>query len=206
TKGQLTSAGSASFFGGAGSFMSFASAAQRDSVGSITTQGLVHVAGQSLTIPAGQSVGGSGTIEGDVSNAGTVAPGNSPGEIDINGTYVQEPGGSLDVEIAGTALDQFDILSVSNVAIVDGFLNVALLDGFVPKSSDRFMILTAPNVAGTFDNVTGGKVKFAGGQFNVDYSPSSVTLTNFSAVPEPGSAALLAVGAAAMLRRRRRAC
>jgi hypothetical protein len=211
TKGQLLGAGGASFTGGAGSLLSFASAAQRDSVGSISTQGLVHVAGSALTIPPDQSVGGSGTIEGDVDNQGTLAPGSSPGEIVVNGAYVQEDTGRLAVEIAGTvAAEEFDLLTVNGAVSLDGLLDVALLDDFVPAASDRFVILTSTNLNGTFDNAviaTGGRVFFPGGRFDVLYGTTSVTLTNFTAVPEPAGAVaalFLAAGATIVRRPRRR--
>ena len=80
-------------------------------IGTIQTQGLVHVAGHPLEIPPNKSIGGSGTIEGDVTNNGTVAPGNSPGALEIAGAYTQAADAALDMEIAGTAADQFDTLS-----------------------------------------------------------------------------------------------
>jgi hypothetical protein len=168
-------------------------------------EGLVQVAGQPLTIPPSNALGGNGTIEGNVTNNGTVAPGNSPGAIAIEGNYTQAGDAALAMEIAGPAADQFDVLSVTGQASLDGFLNVALLDGYVPPAGSSFTILTAAAVTGAFDNVVNGHVAFAGGQFDVTYAATSVTLSNFSSVPEPGCAGLLmaAAFAAASPRRRR---
>jgi autotransporter-associated beta strand protein len=52
-------------------------------------------------VNAGGLLKGSGTIAGDVTNSGVVAPGNSPGILTVNGTYVES--GTLQVEIGGTA-------------------------------------------------------------------------------------------------------
>jgi hypothetical protein len=57
---------------------------------------------------------------------------------------------------------------------------------------------------GTGDNVIGGKIAFSDGRFNVAYSPTGVTLSNFQAVPEPGGIAGIALAMMAGIRRRRR--
>jgi len=75
----------------------------------------------------------------------------------------------------------------------------------VPSASDQFPILTAASRSGAFANVVGGHLNFGGGQFDVLYSPTGVTLTNFQPVPEPAAGvALFAAVASSMLRRARR--
>ena len=46
-----------------------------------------------------------------------------------------------------------------------------------------------------FDNAI-GTVDFPGGRFDVSYSSDEVTLSNFQAVPEPGSLSVFAIAAA----------
>jgi hypothetical protein len=202
--GNILAANNATFSGANGSLMSFANQAQYDSVGTVTSSGLVHIAGQALVIEEDQSIGGSGTIEGNVTNEGTIAPGSSPGALAINGSYTQADSGALLMEIAGTDAEQFDTLTASGAASLDGELNVALLDGFVPSATDSFRVIGAASLSGTFDNVIGGALSFAGGTFDVAYAPTGVTLSNFSAVPEPGGVATLGVAIAGLLTRRRR--
>ena len=204
-KGQLLAANNATFTGANGSLISFKDQAQYDSVGHINSSGIVHIAGQPVVVQQNQSIGGSGTIEGNVTNNGTIAPGASPGALEINGSYTQAATGSLLMEIAGTDAELFDTLSATGPASLDGLLNVALLDGFVPSASDSFRILSASSVSGTFDNVVGGTIAFSDGQFNVAYSPSGVTLSNFAPVPEPGAFALIGLAMTTAIARRRRA-
>ena len=201
--GQLIGVDNATFNGATGSLMSFKDQAQFDSVGTVTSAGIIHIAGQELVIEENQSIGGSGTIEGDVTNEGSIAPGSSPGAIAVNGDYTQASTGALLMEIAGNAGETFDTISITGAATLDGVLDVSLLDAYVPSASDSFTILIAASVSGTFDNVTGGAISFGGGSFDVAYSPTSVTLSNFTPVPEPGSVTLLMLGMAAMARRRR---
>jgi hypothetical protein len=204
SKGAIANAGSATFVGGPGSLMNFAAGFDPlTQIGDIQTQGLIHIAGEPLEIPRDKSVGGSGTIEGDVTNAGALAPGNSPGVIAITGDYLQDPTGALVMELAGTKSDEFDTLAVSGSASVDGSLSVSLLDDFVPAASDQFTILTAASLLGHFANAP-DHVDVNGGRFDVIYSPNSVTLSNFvAAVPEPVSLGLLFAATPLLARRRR---
>jgi hypothetical protein len=77
----------------------------------------------------GGSLGGVGTIAGDLINsAGTVAPGNSPGILTISGSYTQGASSTLAVELAGTTLGtQYDQLDVSGTATLGGTLAVNML-------------------------------------------------------------------------------
>jgi hypothetical protein len=205
SQGELLGTENATFTGGPGSLLNFAPGFDPYArIGHITTQGLIHINGQPLTIPSDRSVGGSGTIQGNVTNQGLLAPGNSPGEIDIAGDYVQASDAQLSMEIAGTSSDEFDLLSVTGDVHLGGSLSVALLDGFVPSPEDRFTIINAGDLSGIFSNAV-DSIDFPSGRFDVLYSPTSVTLTDFQQVPEPVGIGLLAmVGSVAIARRRRR--
>src|SRR5205814_165215 len=52
-----------------------------------------------VTVNSSATLAGTGTITGNVSNSGTVAPGNSPGVLTITGNYTQTTGGTLVIEI-----------------------------------------------------------------------------------------------------------
>ena len=140
---------------------------------------------------------GPGTLQGNLTNNGTLAPGNSPGAIAVTGNYAQSPGAQMLMELAGTAPEDFDTLSISGSATLGGTLKISLLDNFLPSPIDSFPILTAAALLGHFDTITTDA-----GSFDVLYSPNSVTLTNFSPVPEP--TAMLLLSAVPLLSRRRR--
>jgi len=204
TKAKLLNTGNAYVTGEANSLMNFAAGYDPlTQIGHFSTAGLVHIAGQPLTIPSAFVLHGTGSIEGDVTNTGTVSPGNSPGELDIVGNYSQLPAGILEIELAGNTTDLFDILTASGTADLHGQLSVALLDDYLPKHSDQFNFLTASSLTGAFANAANG-IDFPGGHFDVIYSPTSVTLANFVATPEPGLGMALVV--LPLLTRRRRRC
>jgi len=102
------------------------------------------VGGGSVTLLSGD-VSGVGTISGDVDNqSATVSPGNSPGELTIDGHYNQGSGGTLAIEIGGTQAGvNHDVLNVLGDASLAGTLHVTLLDGFTPSGGDAFKVLTA---------------------------------------------------------------
>lgn len=104
----------------------------------------------------GISVGAGGRIGGDggvfetnllsVDTGGVLAPGNSPGTLDITGDLVLN-GGQLEFEIDGSQAGQFDVLNVTgNVALNAGTVGISVLDGFNP-AGQNFDVLT---VTGTY--------------------------------------------------------
>jgi T5SS/PEP-CTERM-associated repeat protein len=98
------------------------------------------------------SLAGSGTIDGNLLNQGSVSPGNSPGVLTIDGAYDQSPSGALLIEIGGTVKGtQYDSLDISQNAMLGGSLNVSLVNGFSPAVGNAFEVLTADaGASGTF--------------------------------------------------------
>ena len=200
----LRNTSKASIVAGRGSLLQFPAGFDAEAAfDKIETQGLVHFAGERLTISASHTIGGTGSIEGDVTNAGVVSPGNSPGTLAIIGSYTQTDTGSLHVEIGGKGADSFDLLTVAEDAALDGRLTVELLGGYVPSADDRFTVLAADALEGVFDNAP-DTITIAQGTFDVVYDGESVTLANFVAVPEPAAALLLLASPLLIGRRRRR--
>ena len=107
-----------------------------------------------LVVDPSATLAGSGTWAGAVLNEGTLSPGYSPG-VQTLGSYVQASDAALVVELAGTGLDLFDRIVVSDLAELDGALEVVLLDDFMPQVGDEFRILTYGSVQGTFSTITG---------------------------------------------------
>jgi autotransporter-associated beta strand protein len=108
----------------------------------------------------GGLLAGSGTINGNVVNAGTVRPGLPTGILTINGNYVQTPTGSFDVDLGGPVPGtDFALLSVLGTVKLDGGLHVDLINGFRPGAADTFPILVNNNadaVVGAFTGLSEG--------------------------------------------------
>jgi hypothetical protein len=96
---------------------------------------------------------GSGSIEGNVLNAGaSINIGHSPGTTTINGNYTQTTNGTLNMEIggtqAGTGYDQLIVYGTANLA---GTMNALKYGAFVPNVGASFMIIQYTNVVGDFN-------------------------------------------------------
>jgi pectate lyase len=105
------------------------------------------------------------TVNFDLVNAGgTLAPGNSPGLLRVNGNLTLSSG-TLQIELAGTArASTFDAIDVSGVATLGGSLQIQPLGSFVPAPSDSFLVLTASGIDGGFTNANAfGMIPLAGG-------------------------------------------
>jgi hypothetical protein len=111
--------------------------------------------GQTLQI-AGGTLEGAGVVTANVSNGGHVQPGLPLGQLSITGTFTQTAGGSLDVDIGGlTPGTQFDRLTVTGAATLNGTLNIAVINGFMPALGNGFQVMTFASHAGDFAAVGG---------------------------------------------------
>ncbi len=125
----------------------------------------------------GATLNGSGTLVGDLNNAGSVAPGNSPGKITVTGDYTQTTAGSLEIEIGGTTSETgYDILTVENSATLAGTLEVSLWDGFIPAVGDQFFILNSSSLSGEFETLLLPDLP-AGKRWEIAYSETAITLS-----------------------------
>ena len=161
--------------------------------------------GQTVTNGSSHTIKGNGTIGivggGSLTNNGTIAPGLSPGQLNINGDLELGSTSNLSFEIGGTGqgtsydwLDKID----NGTLTLNGTLTVRLINAFTPASTDTFTIVTTQQVlAGAFSNVANGarlNTADGGGSFQVTYNvlndptdSQNVTLSNFqpSATPTP---------------------
>ncbi|MFO0962962.1 MAG: hypothetical protein U0625_08665 [Phycisphaerales bacterium] len=115
--------------------------------GSLTSYGSVVLDGGVLA--------GAGNVNAPVANnAGTVAPGNSPGILSTK-DYAQGVAATLSVEIGGTSPGTgYDCLSVLGPASLSGTLSVARINGFVPTEGQVFTVLVCTGGrTGTFQSV-----------------------------------------------------
>jgi hypothetical protein len=96
-----------------------------------------------------------GTMNGNLVNAGTVSPGNSPGTLTINGSYTQTAAGTYQAEIASaTSYDQINVSGNPGTASLNGTLALSLLNGYRPQGNQVFSIITATGgLTGTFSSI-----------------------------------------------------
>lgn len=170
-------------------------------------------------------LGGTGTINGTVTNRGIFAPGNSPGRLEINGGFLAEAGSRLILEVESDGNGGFKTDEL--VFNAGEPLNLAGLN-----IEFRFLGDTNPvdfNESGQFDTDTFFQVKGTDGSLGVlddsvfsnvgfEASAESFTISSFSfsaadgasnftatPVPEPGTTAMLLAGLACLgwLARRR---
>lgn len=122
------------------------------------------------TVASGAFLRGNGSVNGDLSNNGTVSPGFSPGTILVVGNYSQGPGGTLVMEIASPI--SYDQLVVGGTTSLDGTLQVDLLGGYNPAGQSFDIITSTGAVSGTFSVVTGAALAS-----DVTYGSNTVTVS-----------------------------
>lgn len=93
-------------------------------------------------------------LNGNITGAGYVAPGLSPGELKVDFDITLPAQGHLNMELGGhTPGTQYDVLGGTGDKILNGTLNVSLYGSFTPIAGDEFTIVTGGQVTGTFSTV-----------------------------------------------------
>lgn len=120
---------------------------------------------------------GSGNIDGDVENKGTLAPGGSKaaGKLTITQTYTQDAAGTYEVELGGKQPGMFDTIDVNGDVTIDGAISVALLSGYKPSVGDKYLVVTsegADNIDGMFATLK----QPSGATVTATYDPMDVVL------------------------------
>ncbi|HKT84156.1 MAG TPA: hypothetical protein VJQ84_10010 [Solirubrobacterales bacterium] len=145
---------------------------------SFTNAGTIALTGGTLSFGGTMSntggLRGEGTITGSVDNTtGVVAPGSSPGALAVNGGYTQGAGGSLEIEIAGTGIGQFDRLTIGGGATLNGTLALQPTSGYAGSAAlgDGIDFLGYGSTrAGQFAQVTTTPSLACPKQFALDYA------------------------------------
>jgi hypothetical protein len=146
----------------------------------------------------GGTLSASGTIGSAVTNSGLLHPVQSlslTGNLTLTGssTVLFDLGGS-------TPVTGYDTLSAQNVAL-GGSLDLIFTNGYQSSvlPSTTFTLITASgSLSGQFAGITNGSTVYTTdglGAFTVNYLPSSLTISNFTPVPEPPTATLIGLGA-----------
>ncbi|HTP09350.1 MAG TPA: hypothetical protein VMP08_13935 [Anaerolineae bacterium] len=129
----------------------------------------------------GGNLGGSGTVVGllQILISGTLSPGASPGAIQIVGDYQQLSGTTLNVEIGGHDLKDYDVLFVEGQAYFDSNtkLNISLINGYTPALIDGFSIVRYKTRLGTLTTVSNP----IAATHPLSYTANAITLGN----PQP---------------------
>jgi T5SS/PEP-CTERM-associated repeat protein len=145
---------------------------------------------------------------GDLTVQGIFAPGTSPADSLLDGTLTVASDGTLEMELGGYAAGtEYDRLTVTGLASLDGLLDIVFLDSFSATNGASFDLFNWDGgVSGTFSAIS--TTALAAGQY---WDTSELYTTGqLSVVPEPGSVGLLGLGSGILLftrrhRRRRKA-
>ena len=141
---------------------------------------------------------GQGTVVGDVSIQGTVAPGDSPGTLSVDNITLTDTS-TLEFLLA-SASEYSRLVSSGIVTINSGAtLTLTLDDGYVPANSTTFDLIDATSISGTF-GTTNLPTLGVGQSWNTDnlYTSGEVTV-----IPEPTTLLLLGAGLVGVLARRK---
>jgi len=109
-----------------------------------------------------------GSFEGD----GNVFLGKN--RLTVSDFFTQASGGTLSIEIGGTANGQFGQI-VTTTAALAGSLNVTLAPGFQPGTNDIFQIISSNSLSGTFNNGN-PLIKIGTKYYSLTYTNNGVTM------------------------------
>jgi fibronectin-binding autotransporter adhesin len=140
------------------------------SAGRLAVNGILATGG--LTVANGAVLSGSGTISmaGNgalaIANGATLAPGNSPGTLIVNGSATLASGATMAVDIDGASWSaaggagSYDRLVVNGTVTLGGTVVPTLrgitgsaTNSYTPALGSRYTIVSATAVKGTFDTV-----------------------------------------------------
>ncbi len=132
--------------------------------GLIQTAGELQINGGAITTTGvntidlqGGVLAGAGSIRANVTNGAMLQPGGAgaAGTLAITGAYTQTSAGTLALELGGTGAGQFDVLTVSGRATLDGTFDVSAIGGFAVQSGQSFKVLTYGSRVGDFATKNG---------------------------------------------------
>lgn len=136
-------------------------------------------------------------LNGPLTVHGIFAPGNSPADSIVNGALTIANDGTLEMELGGHVLgSEYDHLTVTGAANLDGTLDIVFLDGFSPTNGASFDLFNWDGgTSGTFSNITSSALP---GGLSWDTSELYTTGT-ISVIPEPATLAFLGIFGSGLL-------
>lgn len=193
--------------------------------GTLAVNGNLPSSASGVTVNNGGTLGGAGTITRTVTvnSGGSLAPGNSPGNLTVDGNVTLAAGSSFKVEANGTNPGvTHDVLTIAGVArtftITNAVLSPTTTSSILLNTDTMFIGVlndAASSIVGTFNGIAqdglvtvvgigSGTTWTAQVSYIGDVGSAALTggndivLYNFTAVPEPTTIALMGlVGAGA---------
>ena len=142
----------------------------------------------SVTVDAGATLKGSGTINGNVINNSLVAPGDSPGTLTVNGNY--SGSGTLQEQFTGSnASPNFDKLVISGTASLSNqtldYVPLAAAPAASYVRGTSYTILTSGGLGGTtFGNAANGSIITAANSADIAASPAPALAIRTTYTPD----------------------
>lgn len=186
-----------------------------NSKGFITVGNVVDAILGAVVVGPGGILNGTGKIIGDLivqgaaqsgfGTGGTVAPGHSPGTLTVDGDFILQQGGVLNLEFSGTGAGDFDQIFANGMIRINpgGVINLNFINGFLPEEGDLFPFLSSPSFFDIPGDVVFNVNGLASGfQFSTTVgSDGFLTLKALNnghapVVPEPSTLFLLMLGIA----------
>lgn len=165
--GQITGAGSLTVASGAGTF-TFGGTTGATALTSFVNSGTTVLSGSlSATTGTNAATGtlkGTGTFTGALTNAGNIAPGNSPGILNIVGSYTQTSTGTYTAEVGGNGTStvvagvDYDRIAVTGGATLAGTLAVVQNGGLYVAGTTYDIITTTTGISGNFTTISGNVI------------------------------------------------
>ena len=124
--------------------------------GTITSYGALIEGDESTFINSEMGTLNGRSFPGNLTNHGTINPGNSPGDLSVTGSYTQSHLGILVTELfSPDVYDRIVVDGTPGTAVLDGALAPVAYDGFKPRCNHVFSgIVTADGgISGTFSRI-----------------------------------------------------
>jgi len=140
------------------------------------------------------TLGGSGTVGGNVQITSVLSPGFSPGTITFEDDLTLTLSSTLVLEYAGSGAGEFDFLDVEGALTFAGNLQVNFLSGFDPSVGFLPDWFDATSFSGNFASITWNGLA-EGKSLTFDSLTGNLGVAT---IPEPSTYALLALGGVAI--------